>query len=65
MDNHLHLLLTPQKEGAMSTMMQAIGRSYVRLFNQLHGRTGTLWEGRYNSSVIDSEALSPHMHGLH
>ena len=55
MDNHLHLLLTPQKEAAVSTMMQAIGRSYVRLFNQLHGRSGTLWEGRYRSTLVQSE----------
>ena len=55
MDNHLHLLLTPQKEAAVSAMMQAIGRSYVRLFNQRHGRTGTLWEGRYRSTLVQSE----------
>jgi len=55
MDNHFHLLLTPQKEGAVSLMMQAIGRSYVRLFNQLHGRSGTLWEGRYRSTLVQSE----------
>ena len=35
--------------------MQALGRRYVRYFNQRHGRTGTLWEGRYRSSLIDSE----------
>ncbi|NBX53646.1 MAG: transposase [Betaproteobacteria bacterium] len=55
MDNHFHLLLTPQKEGALPTMMQAIGRSYVRLFNQTHGRSGTLWEGRYRSTLVQSE----------
>ena len=35
--------------------MQALGRNYVRHFNERHGRTGTLWEGRYRSSLIDSE----------
>ena len=44
MGNHLHLLLTPRRDGALSLMMQAVGRSYVRAFNQAHGRTGTLWE---------------------
>ena len=56
LDNHFHLLLTPPSEEAMSLMMQAVGRSYVRYFNQRHKRSGTLWEGRYKSSVIDSEA---------
>ena len=55
MDNHLHLLLTPQQDGALSRLMQSLGRIYVRRFNQRHGRTGTLWEGRYRSTVIDSE----------
>jgi putative transposase len=55
MGNHLHLLVTPRRDGALSLMMQAVGRSYVRAFNQAHGRTGTLWEGRYRSSVIQTE----------
>jgi putative transposase len=36
-------------------MMQAVGRSYVRYFNDAQGRSGTLWEGRYKSSVIQTE----------
>ncbi|MDD2729205.1 transposase [Malikia sp.] len=55
MDNHLHLLLTPQQDGALSRLMQSLGRGYVRRFNLRHGRSGTLWEGRYRSTVIDSE----------
>jgi len=55
MGNHLHLLLTPRRDGALSLMMQSVGRSYVRAFNQAHGRTGTLWEGRYRSSLIQTE----------
>ncbi len=55
MGNHMHLLLTPRRDGAMSLMMQSVGRSYVRAYNQVHGRTGTLWEGRYRSSLIQTE----------
>ena len=55
MTNHLHLLLTPQKDQALPKMMQAVGRSYVRRFNQAHGRTGTLWEGRYRSTLIQAD----------
>mgnify|MGYP003334237294 FL=1 len=55
MTNHLHLLLTPQKDQALPKMMQAVGRSYVQTFNKVHGRTGTLWEGRYRSTLIQTE----------
>lgn len=55
MDNHLHLLLTPQTADGLPKMMQAVGRRYVRRFNDRHGRTGTLWEGRYRSTLIDSD----------
>ena len=55
MTNHLHLLLTPQEDQGLSKMMQAVGRSYVQVFNKVHGRTGTLWEGRYRSTLIQTE----------
>ncbi len=56
LDNHFHMLLTPPSEEAMSLMMQSVGRTYVRYFNKRHSRSGTLWEGRYKSSLVDSEA---------
>ena len=55
MDNHLHLLATPDTEAGLPTMMQAVGRSYVRYFNDRAGRTGTLWEGRYRCTVIEPD----------
>lgn len=55
MSNHIHLLLTPQRDQALPLMMQALGRRYVRHFNLCHGRTGTLWEGRYRSTLIQTE----------
>ena len=55
MTNHVHLLVTPPEEGSVGAMMQDIGRRYVRIINTIHGRTGSLWEGRYKSSLIDSE----------
>lgn len=53
MDNHFHLLATPSDDVGLPKMMQAVGRRYVRAFNQDHGRSGTLWEGRYRSAVLD------------
>jgi putative transposase len=55
MPNHVHLLLTPQASDGIALMMQDVGRRYVRLFNDAHQRTGTLWEGRYKAAMIDSE----------
>jgi putative transposase len=55
MTNHVHLLATPEKEGGLSRFMQALGRRYVRWFNDRHGRTGTLWEGRFRSTVIAAD----------
>jgi putative transposase len=55
MTNHVHLLLTPNTENAVSKMMQSLGRMYVGYFNHAYKRSGTLWEGRFKSSLIQSE----------
>jgi putative transposase len=55
MPNHVHLLVTPAAAGAVGAMMQDIGRRYVRVFSDRHGRTGTLWEGRYKAAMVDTE----------
>jgi len=55
MDNHVHFLATPETDGGLPKWMQAVGRSYVRYFNARHHRTGTLWDGRYRSNLIESE----------
>ncbi|GBU15566.1 hypothetical protein AwPolaro_09440 [Polaromonas sp.] len=56
MSNHLHLLATPTSTQGLAQMMQAVGRRYVRYFNDSQGRSGTLWEGRYRSTVLDADA---------
>ncbi len=55
MTNHVHLLVTPQTENGIGKMMQMLGRYYVHYFNNRYKRTGTLWEGRYKATLIDSE----------
>ena len=55
MDNHYHLLATPASADGLPLWMQAVGRRYVRYFNDRHGRTGTLWEGRYKSTLIQTD----------
>lgn len=55
MTNHVHLLVTPGQAYGISSMMQSIGLRYVRYINKTYRRTGTLWEGRYKSSLVQSE----------
>jgi putative transposase len=55
MPNHVHLMATPADTGSLAAVMQGLGRSYVRWFNARHHRTGTLFEGRFRSSVIDTD----------
>src|SRR5207237_6770534 len=55
MTNHVHLLVTPEQEDGLSRFMQALGRRYVRWFNDRHQRTGTLWEGRFRSTVVAAD----------
>jgi putative transposase len=56
MTNHIHLVVTPSDPIGVSRMMQRLGRRYVRYFNVRHDRTGTLYEGRFKSALIDSAA---------
>ncbi|HIG79427.1 MAG TPA: transposase [Cycloclasticus sp.] len=55
MTNHVHLLATPENENSLPKTMQSVGRRYVQYFNHAYKRTGTLWEGRYKATIIDSE----------
>ena len=54
MTNHVHLLLTPPDAASCSSLMRDLGQRYVQYFNRRHGRSGTLWEGRYRSCLVDS-----------
>ncbi len=62
MNNHVHLLCTPWTSQAISKMMQSVGRMYVRYFNNTYQRSGTLWEGRYKSCLIESETYLMHLY---
>lgn len=56
MSNHVHLLASPQDADGLAKLMQWLGRAYVPWFNRKYSRTGGLWEGRFRTSVVDSEA---------
>ena len=56
MTNHVHLLVTPQHEHSITHMMQDLGRKYVRYINHTYNRSGTLREGRFKASLVDSDA---------
>jgi putative transposase len=55
MTNHVHLLLAPESKEGISLVMQSIGRRYVQYVNKTYRRTGTLWESRHKSSLIQAE----------
>jgi putative transposase len=55
MPNHFHLLATPADETGLSRMMQWVGRYYVPYFNRKYQRTGTLWQGRYRTTLVDPD----------
>lgn len=55
MPNHLHLLATPADVTGLALMMQKAGRLYVPWFNHKYGRSGGLFEGRFRTSLIDSD----------
>jgi putative transposase len=55
MSNHVHLLISSDKAGTLSKAMRRVGQNYVSMFNHRHRRTGTLWEGRFKSCLVDSD----------
>lgn len=55
MTNHVHLLVTPKKAEAVPNLIISLGRRYVQYINRSYGRTGTLWDSRYKSSLVQAE----------
>ena len=55
MTNHIHLLATPETDNGASQLMQALSRRYAQYFNYTYDRSGTLWEGRFRSSLVENE----------
>lgn len=56
MRNHVHLLLTPASAASCAALMHDLAQPYARYFNKKHQRTGTLWEGRFRSCVVESSS---------
>lgn len=55
MPNHVHLLITPRRASSISKAMQSVGARYAQYVNSTYRRTGTVWEGRYRSTVLDPD----------
>ena len=55
MTNHVHLLVTPATERGAGRLMKGLGFRYVQYVNRTYGRTGTLFEGRFRSSLIEGD----------
>ena len=59
MTNHIHLLATPVHEASINKVFQSVGGRDVQYFNGKYKRSGTLWEGRYRATVVNTEAYLP------
>ena len=55
MTNHVHLLLTPERAESASLLMKNVGQRFAQYVNKAYRRTGSLWEGRFHSCIVDSE----------
>jgi len=55
MTNHIHLLLTPEQAAHVPLVRISVGRRYVQYINHTYGRTGTPWDGRYKSSLVQAD----------
>ncbi len=55
MPNHVHLLVTPRAPDAVSKLMQSVSGRYAQYANAAHGRSGSLWGGRYKACLVESE----------
>ncbi len=55
MTTHIHFLVTPDTDDGISLVMKQVGSRYAQYINKKYKRTGTLWEGRHKSSLIQSE----------
>lgn len=57
MTNHVHLLLQPGEDTkALSKLMNYLSSWHTKMHNWMEGRTGTLWEGRFKSSPVDTDS---------
>lgn len=55
MGNHVHLLASAAHPESISRALRSHGQCYVQAFNRRHRRTGTLWEGRFKSCLVDAD----------
>lgn len=55
MTNHVHLLLTPKEAAVVPNLLISLGRHYVQYINRSYRRTGTLWDSRYKSSLVQAD----------
>ncbi len=55
MPDHVHLLASPGSESSISKTLQSLGRNYVQYYNRNYDNNGTLWEGRYRATILDSK----------
>jgi len=56
MDNHLHLIVRLSNQSRISRFMKQVNLSYFVYYKKTYGYTGHLWQGRFKSNIIDTDA---------
>ncbi len=57
--NHFHIILKPNKDDAVSKIMQKLGTSYTNYFNKKYKRSGSLFQGKFKAKHIQGELALP------
>ncbi|MBU3014248.1 SapC family protein [Poseidonibacter lekithochrous] len=55
MEKYFELLISSHISENISKFMQTLGRNYVFYYNKKYNRSGTIWEGRYKTSLVEVE----------
>ncbi len=59
--NHYHFLVTPLKEKGLETFMQRLGTGYTLYFNNRHKRSGSLFQGTFKATHVDTNEYLLHL----
>lgn len=60
MSNHVHMIVNPcENAGSLALLMKRLAARQTRMVNKMKGASGTLWDSRYRSSLIDTERYLP------
>jgi putative transposase len=57
MDNHIHLVVVPEREDSLERVFKPLHMRYAQAVNRRRGWKGHFWQGRFFSSILDEAYL--------